>query len=120
MADIPAGDCAAALAISMPRARTNINASRLLIAPHSAAAASSPTECPEVTAKFLIPRACAASSDVATMRGWALAVSFISSASAVVPSRTRSKSISLDHWAKSFSNAGSATQSVSIPGVCEP
>ena len=104
----------------MPRARTNINASRLLIAPHSAAAASSPTECPEVTAKFLIPRAWAASSDVATMRGWALAVSFISSASAVVPSRTRSKSISFDHWAKSFSKAGSEIQGVSIPGVCEP
>ncbi|CAB4531498.1 unannotated protein [freshwater metagenome] len=57
MADIPDGDVAAAFDISIPRARTSVSASLSEIAPDIAAAASSPTECPDVTAKFLIPSA---------------------------------------------------------------
>ena len=68
-ADIPAGDAVATLAISTPRERTKERASLLLIAPESAAAANSPTECPDVTAKLLTPKACAPKSDVATIKG---------------------------------------------------
>ena len=54
---MPEGDAVAAFAISMPRARTILNASASEIAPERAAAANSPTEWPDVTVKFLIPRA---------------------------------------------------------------
>ena len=53
----------------MPRERTKERASLLLIAPESAAAANSPTECPEVTAKFVRPSACAPNREVATING---------------------------------------------------
>jgi hypothetical protein len=54
---MPEGDVAAACAISIPRVRTILKASISEIAPERAAATNSPTEWPDVTANFLIPRA---------------------------------------------------------------
>ncbi|CAB4539564.1 unannotated protein [freshwater metagenome] len=57
-----------------------------MITPAIAAAVISPTECPATNAQDPVaPRACALMSPAATISGCALAVSFISSAPAVVP-----------------------------------
>ena len=119
-AAIPADFSAAAFAISMPRARTNFMASISLITPASAAAVISPTECPATTINLESDSARAPNRPAATISGWAFAVSLISSASAVVPSLTKSKLISADQALSNSSASGSAIQGVNIPGVCVP
>ena len=76
----------AAFAISTPRVRTRRSASTSEKTPAIAAAVISPTECPAINEKSLsAPIARALSKPAATISGWALAVSRISSASACVP-----------------------------------
>ena len=65
-------------------------------------------------------RRAAASSAVATTSGWVTAVSLISSASAVVPSRRRSRPVASDHRASVSSAAGSSSHGASMPGVWDP
>ncbi len=90
MAVIDVGRCADALAIALPRSRTNTIACSALIAPTPAAAVISPTLWPAVAptrSKTSAPaeRAAAVTRPVPTSNGWATAVSRIVSASASVP-----------------------------------
>ena len=120
-AAIPAGVIEAAFAISIPRARTNFIASNGVSTPAIAAAVISPTECPATKLYFPCAlKARALSNPAATISGCALAVSLISSASAVVPKWIRSRSIASDHCLSKFFASASSSHDVSIPGVCEP
>ena len=72
-------------------------ASSSVIVPASAAAAISPTEWPATKDAFTSePSAWALIRLAATIKGCALAVSLISSASATVPKRSRSRLIALE------------------------
>ncbi len=61
-----------------------------------------------------------ASRVAATISGWAIAVSVISSVEAVVPSRARSKPLAVDHTASRSAAPGSSSHGDSIPSVCDP
>ena len=61
-----------------------------------------------------------ASSVAATINGWAIAVSVISSVDAVVPSRARSSPLAVDHDAKRSAAPGNSSHGDSIPSVCDP
>ena len=121
---MPVGSRAQAAAISRPRTAARATAASGVSTPATAAAASSPIEWPAATRSTgKVTRAANAAwarSAVATTRGWVTAVSRISSASAVVPSRSRSRSTAADQrarvsWAPAVANHG-----VSMPGVCAP
>ncbi|SKZ82826.1 Uncharacterised protein [Mycobacteroides abscessus subsp. abscessus] len=89
-----------------------------------AAAVSSPTEWPATTASagssWFLAYSLNDSSALATTSGWVIAVSVISSAVAVVPSRSRSSPASLDQMASWSRAPGSSSHGASMPGVCEP
>ena len=101
---MPVGSSAHAAAISRPRTAASATAASGVSTPAIAAAASSPTECPAVHRSDTGSSTRAdsrlwASSAVATTRGWVTAVSLISSASAVVPRRSRSRPVASDQRA---------------------
>ena len=85
----------------------------------SDAAVISPTEWPAAT-DGVTPSALKLNKPAATISGWALAVSLISSASADVPSVKRSVPISSDQAAHVSRSVESFSHALSIPGVCEP
>ncbi len=121
-ADMPVGVSAQAAAISAPRRAANATASAGVRAPETAAAVSSPTLCPATTRSVSPSRPSrpATIAPSATISGWVTAVSLISSASAVVPSRTRSRPASSLHEPSCSATPGSSSQAASMPGVCEP
>ncbi|CAB4982611.1 unannotated protein [freshwater metagenome] len=97
-----------------------------VIARAPAAAVNSPTECPAVTPTLLkASDGCgksesAPTNPAATISGCALAVSLISSASAVVPKRIKSTSATADHQDKRSRTRALSTQGLRKPGVCAP
>ena len=117
---MPDGFAAAAFAISTPRARTSVNASIGEITPAMAAAVISPTEWPATKENFVASKARKARRPAATMSGCALAVSLISSASAVVPRRTRSRPIASDQLRSRELFWESSSREESMAGVCDP
>ena len=110
---------AAALAISNPRAVTIFIASLSEMIVARDAAVISPTEWPETT-DGVTPSALKLNKPAATIRGWAFAVSLISSASAEVPRVKRSIPISRDQAAHVSRSVESFSQALSIPGDCDP
>ena len=125
---MPVGSSAHAAAISRPRTAASATAASGVSTPAIAAAASSPTECPAVTIRRHQRHGSStradsrpwASSAVATTRGWVTAVSLISSASAVVPRRSRSRPVASDQRASVARVASSTSHGASMPGVCAP
>ena len=131
---IPVGSAAAAWAMAWPRTRTRRTASSADSVPAIAPAASSPTLCPAVAPTPAASAASASSSAwsappsssaaavtaAATSSGWAIAVSLISSASAVVPHLIRSHPASSDRARSRSANPGSSSHSPRNPGACAP
>src|ERR1019366_8978492 len=122
---IPVGSAAEASAIAVARTRTSRSASSALITPAMTPAASSPTLCPAVASagrSLASPpaRAPAATRAAATSRGWATAVSLISSALAVVPYLMRSQPASSEAAPSRSATPGSSSQGARKPGVCAP
>ena len=122
-ADMPVAASAQAAAISRPRSRASATAASGPSTPASAAAASSPTLWPAVTTSAApsgSSSSAAAASAVATSSGWVTAVSRISSASAAVPSRTRSRPLTADSQRSRASTPGTSSHGASIPGAWAP
>ena len=117
---MPVGSSAHAAAISRPRTAASATAVSASSTPAMAAAASSPTECPATGAPAGRSTRRAANRAAATTSGWVTAVSLISSASAVVPSRCRSRPVSSDQRARAPSASGSSSHGVSMPGDWDP
>src|SRR5690625_4753795 len=120
---MPVGAVAAAFAIARPRAATRLMASMSVSTPATTAAASSPTECPAVSSTPVrsVPNTARRLSRLAaTMRGWALAVSRIVSASAVVPKAARSTPAASLYVDSVSAAPGSSSHGLSIPGVWAP
>src|SRR5690625_2121573 len=125
-AAIPVSAWAAAAAIARPRTPTRAVASASVSTLAIAVAANSPTEWPatapaqEWTGPRSLPSTHAVSSEVATMRGWATAVSLISSASAVVPRAMRSVRAASESSPRKSPAPSISNHSLSMPGVCDP
>src|SRR3954447_19329850 len=123
---MPVGVTALAAAMARPRSRTRTIACSWDRTPVSAAAVSSPTECPATTPA---PAAASASTALtagsaarpaATIRGCAIAVSLMVSASEVLPWATRSiPAASLNRESRS-ATPSTSSQGVRKPGVWEP
>src|SRR5690606_19104221 len=122
---IPVGVCAAAAAMARARWETRPTAPVSVSAPATAAAASSPTEWPAVTSTTsVVSRPSritrSATSEDATMSGWATAVSRIASASDSVPCARRSRPAASPNAATWSATPGRSSQGASIPGDWEP
>ena len=125
-ADIPVGVCAAAAAIALPRSRTNTMACSPEMMFEAAAAVISPTLCPAPTPTTRYASAGWGNSSsrdtkpAATIKGCAMAVSLMVSASAVVPSSARSRPLTAESQCRRSAKVGISSQGAKKPGVCEP
>ena len=123
---MPVASAAAALAMARPRTPTRRIASSADSTPAITPAASSPTLCPAAmpACSRTWPRsplsASAAAMAAATSSGWAMAVSVISSAPAVVPYLTRSHPARSDQAVRRSAKPGRSSQGVRKPGACAP
>jgi hypothetical protein len=128
---MPVGVCAHAAAMARPRTAVSAIAASMVSTPASTAAVSSPTLCPAMTTSRPAcglcttgpgrpPSSRATKRLMATTRGWVTAVSWIASASPVVPRVSRSASAMAPAQRKNDSAPGSSNQSVSIPGFWAP
>ena len=117
---MPVGSSAQAAAISRPRTAAKVTAASAVSTPASAAAPISPTLWPATTPTSPSGSCSAATRAAATSRGWVLAVSRISSASATVPRWTRSTPASTDHQRSRASTPARSSHGVRKPGFWEP